>query len=118
MGINKSNVHGWHSKDFDLNELEPKFFTNSISPILNESINDMGWDLEKNKIKITAMWSIINKKNDSNIRHIHPNNFISASKMLHLLSRESQQTSHTSTSFHFSNPLALLYFTYSLILSE
>ena len=59
IGINKSNVRGWHSEDFDLNKLEPKFFTNSISSILNESINDMGWDLEKNKIKITAMWSII-----------------------------------------------------------
>ena len=38
----------------------------------------MGWDLIKNKTKITAMWSIINPKNASNMRHIHPNNFISA----------------------------------------
>ena len=38
----------------------------------------MGWDLEKNKLKITGMWSIINPKNAANSRHIHSNNFISA----------------------------------------
>ena len=78
IGITKSNSNGWHSENFDLNEQEPQFFTNSISSLLNESLNDMGWDLEKNKTKITAMWSIINSKNASNMRHIHPNNFISA----------------------------------------
>ena len=78
VGITKSNSNGWHSENFDLNEQEPRFFTNSISSLLNESLNDMGWDLEKNKTKITAMWSIINPKNASNMRHIHPNNFISA----------------------------------------
>ena len=38
----------------------------------------MGWDLNKNEIKITGMWSIFNKKTASNSRHIHPNNYISA----------------------------------------
>ena len=38
----------------------------------------MGWDLEKNKIKITGMWTIINPPGASNSRHIHSNNFISA----------------------------------------
>ena len=76
-GITKSNSDGWHSKNFDLKQQEPQFFTNSISSLLNKSLNDMGWDLEKNKTKITAMWSIINPKNASNMRHIHPNNFIS-----------------------------------------
>ena len=79
IGITKSNSNGWHSKNFDLKEQEPKFFTNSIMSILNESLSDMGWDLDKNKTKITAMWSIINPNNASNMRHIHPNNFISAS---------------------------------------
>ena len=78
VGITKSNSNGWHSENFDLNEQEPRFFTNSISSLLNESLNDMGWDLEKNKTKITSMWSIINKKNAGNTRDIHPNNFISA----------------------------------------
>ena len=77
-GITKSNSNGWHSENFDLDKQEPRFFTNAISTLLNESLNDMGWDLEKNKTKITAMWSIINSKNASNMRHIHPNNFISA----------------------------------------
>ena len=74
----KSNLAGWHSEDFNLEDEDPQFFTHSISSILNESFNDMGWNLQKNKSKITAMWSIINPKNASNARHIHPNNNISS----------------------------------------
>ena len=78
IGKNKSNLNGWHSENFNLEDEEPKFFANSISSIINESFNDMSWDLQKNKSKITAMWSIINPKNASNLRHIHPNNSISS----------------------------------------
>ena len=78
IGKIKSNLNGWHSENFNLEEEEPKFFLNSISTLINESFNDMGWDLKKSEIKITAMWSIINLKNASNARHIHPNNYISA----------------------------------------
>jgi len=74
----KSNLAGWHSKNFNLQDAEPLFFINSISAILNESLVDMGWDLKNNKLKITGMWSIINPTNASNARHIHSNNFISA----------------------------------------
>jgi len=74
----KSNIKGWHSQNFDLKADAPVFFLNSISKILNKSFFDMGWDLEKNKIKITGMWTIINPPGASNSRHIHSNNFISA----------------------------------------
>tara|TARA_B100000965_G_C19551910_1_gene740419 strand:+ start:128 stop:730 length:603 start_codon:yes stop_codon:yes gene_type:complete len=77
-GINKSNVEGWHSEYFNLELEEPRFFLNSISSNLNKVFEDMGWDLQKQKIKVTSMWSIINKKNSSNARHIHSNNYISA----------------------------------------
>ena len=40
--------------------------------------DNMGWDLAKQEVKITSMWSIINKRNASNYRHIHSNNYISA----------------------------------------
>ena len=82
VGKIKSNTNGWHSKNFNLEEDEPKFFINSISTSLNESLNDMGWNLKKSKIKITTLWSIINQKNASNARHIHPNNYISAAYYL------------------------------------
>ncbi len=74
----RSNVIGWHSQNFNLKDPEPQFFINGISPMLNESFTDMGWDLKKNEIKVTGMWSIINPTNASNARHIHSNNFISA----------------------------------------
>jgi len=78
QGITKSNLVGWHSENFDLENNEPRFFINSISSNLNKVFNDMGWDLKNQKVKITSMWSIINKKNASNSRHIHSNNCISA----------------------------------------
>ena len=74
----RSNLVGWHSKNFNLQDPEPLFFINSISPILNESLVDMGWDLKNNELKVTGMWSIINPTNASNARHIHSNNYISA----------------------------------------
>ena len=77
-GLTRSNLIGWHSKNFNLKDPEPQFFINGISLMLNQSITDMGWDLEKNELKITEMWSIINPTNSSNSRHIHSNNFISA----------------------------------------
>jgi len=77
-GLIKSNLIGWHSPSFNLKDSEPQFFINSISLMLNQSLTDMGWDLIKNELKITEMWSIINPTNSSNSRHIHSNNYISA----------------------------------------
>jgi len=77
-GFTKSNVFGWHSEDFDLENELPKYFINSILTSLNQAFEDMGWDIKNQEVKITSMWSIINKKNASNARHIHSNNYISA----------------------------------------
>ena len=77
-GINRSNLLGWHSKDFDPELEQPRFFINSISPQLNSVLTDMGWNIKNQEVKITGMWAIINKKNASNSMHIHSNNYISA----------------------------------------
>ncbi len=77
-GIAKSNLSGWHSPYFQLEKDEPRFFVNSIATSLNEVFQDMGWNLKDQETKITSMWSIINKQNASNARHIHTNNYISA----------------------------------------
>ena len=77
-GLKKSNFLGWHSKDFNLEDNEPRKFLQAIKSNLNQSILDMGWDTNKNEIKITSMWSIINSNKASNHRHIHANNYISA----------------------------------------
>ena len=77
-GINRSNLLGWHSKNFDLELEQPRSFVNSISPQLNSVFTDMGWDIKKQEVKITGMWAVINKKNSSNTMHIHSNNYISA----------------------------------------
>ena len=73
------------------NELEPvpiiklsKFllcgieFINLISLNINNVLNDMNWDISKQKTKIAAMWAIINIGGASNSRHHHGNSDISA----------------------------------------
>ena len=77
-GINKSNVKGWHSKDFNLQEKEPKNFINFVSPYIEKVIIDMNWDREKQSVKISNMWSIINTGGSKNSRHQHGNSTISA----------------------------------------
>ena len=75
----KSNRGGWHSNNFNMQDEPPKKFFNSIKNFLEEIItNDMGWKYEASKVKITAMWSIINQKNSFNIQHNHPGNYFSA----------------------------------------
>jgi len=78
IGSKRSNVFGWHSEDFDLEDETTKFFINSIKSNIKKTIDDMCWDSEKSQTKITSMWAIINKKGASNARHTHPNSYLSA----------------------------------------
>ncbi len=77
-GVKKSNVLGWHSNVFNMNDKEPKNFINLISPYINQMLIDMDWDLSKQSTKISSMWSIINKGGASNSKHHHGNSSISA----------------------------------------
>ena len=77
-GIIKSNFNGWHSKNFNLKEGTPAKFISSISNNINTALNDMGWDLTSQFIKITNMWSIINEEGALNQKHHHSNSDISA----------------------------------------
>ena len=77
VGINKSNIKGWHSKDFDLQEDTPKKFINFILPSIEKVILDMNWEKQKQKININNMWAIINTGGAANLRHQHGNSTIS-----------------------------------------
>ena len=70
-GIVKSNFNGWHSKNFNLKDNIPAKFITSIGKNINTALNDMGWDLESQFIKITNMWSIINEEGAFNQKHHH-----------------------------------------------
>ena len=37
-----------------------------------------GWKYDPNNVRLTEMWAIINKKNNLNTAHTHPNNYLSA----------------------------------------
>ena len=78
IGLAKSNMHGWHSKEFILKDSIPILYVNAIMPVINEVMNDMMWDIKKQSVKISNMWAIINNKASSNARHIHGNTFMSA----------------------------------------
>ena len=76
-GISKSNLKGWHSKDFSLQENEPKNFISFISPSIEKVMTDMNWEKNKQTIKISNMWAIINTGGSANLRHQHGNSTIS-----------------------------------------
>tara|TARA_B100000989_G_scaffold293035_1_gene269840 strand:+ start:5579 stop:6181 length:603 start_codon:yes stop_codon:yes gene_type:complete len=76
-GINKSNVKGWHSKDFELNDDEPQKFIKFISNSIEQVMTDMKWEKNKQSVKINNMWAIINTGGSANLRHQHGNSTIS-----------------------------------------
>ncbi len=77
VGINKSNVKGWHSNDFDLKDKEPQNFIKFILPSIEQVMNDMSWEKQKQTAKINNMWAIINTGGSANLRHQHGNSTIS-----------------------------------------
>ena len=77
-GVLKSNFKGWHSKNFDMKDKEPKNFIEEIKININAAIKDMGWDLQTQEVKISNMWAIINKKGSLNQKHHHSNSDLSA----------------------------------------
>ena len=76
-GITKSNIKGWHSKNFNLKDTEPKKFISAILPSIEKVMIDMNWDRVKQSVKINNMWSIINIGGAANLRHQHGNSTIS-----------------------------------------
>ena len=79
-GLARSNQGGWHSKPFDLkNKDKPpfKFFTD-IQKYVADVFKEYGWHYTPGKVNLTEMWAIINKKNNFNLEHTHPNNYLSA----------------------------------------
>ena len=77
LGIIKSNVKGWHSKDFDLKEEDPQNFIAFILPAIEQVMTDMNWERKKQTVKIDNMWAIINIGGSANLRHQHGNSTIS-----------------------------------------
>ena len=77
QGISKSNIKGWHSKDFNMQENEPKNFIKFILPAIEQVITDMNWEKQKQSININNMWAIINIGGAANHRHQHSNCTIS-----------------------------------------
>ena len=77
IGVSKSNVKGWHSTDFDLNEKDPQTFISFILPAIEKVMTDMNWDKEKQIAKINNMWAIVNTGGSANLRHQHGNSTIS-----------------------------------------
>ena len=77
IGISKSNIKGWHSKDFDLNDKDPQNFIKFILPAIEQVMDDMSWEKQKQTANINNMWAIINTGGSANLRHQHGNSTIS-----------------------------------------
>tara|TARA_Y200000002_G_scaffold383013_1_gene402600 strand:+ start:194 stop:808 length:615 start_codon:yes stop_codon:yes gene_type:complete len=80
-GLDLSNSGGgWHSPYFEISKIDVlKKFVSKIFPFIFEiTTKEYGWNCTPEKIRITGMWSVINKKNSYNLRHFHPNCNLSA----------------------------------------
>ena len=67
IGINKSNVKGWHSKNFVLERDHPQKVISFILPAIEQVMIDMNWEKEKQLVKIDNMWAIINTGGAANL---------------------------------------------------
>ena len=79
-GTIKSNKGGWHSKNFKLNDknsIQFKFAL-ELQKYISKTFQTLGWKTENQNIRVKEIWAIINKKNDFNVVHTHPNSFLSA----------------------------------------
>jgi len=79
-GIKRSNKGGWHSKNFNLsdkNSIQLKFAL-KLQPYIIKTFENFGWKIKDKNIRISEMWAIINKKDDFNVVHTHPNCYLSA----------------------------------------
>jgi len=79
-GLKKSNKGGWHSNFFNLgikNSIQHKF-TLEIQKYIIDVFQNYGWRTKNVPVKISEMWAIINKKEDFNVLHSHPNCLLSA----------------------------------------
>ena len=72
-GLKLSNEKGWHSDYFDFSKAEVlKKFVSKIYPFLFEiTTQRYGWDVTPEKIRIAAMWSIINNKGSHTVSYTH-----------------------------------------------
>lgn len=80
IGTNKSNKGGWHSKNFKLNDknsIQFKFAL-ELQKYIFQTFQALGWKTENQNIRVKEMWAIINKKDNFNVVHTHPNSFLSA----------------------------------------
>ena len=79
-GLDRTNVNGWHSQNFNLkdkNSIQYKFLI-SMKEYIFDVFDKYGWDIDPKKIVCTEMWAIINKKDSFNLIHTHPNSYLSA----------------------------------------
>ena len=79
-GLKRSNKGGWHSQNFlltDINSIQYKFGVKLHEYIIN-TFQNFGWKVENKNIRISEMWAIINKKDDFNVLHTHPNCYLSS----------------------------------------
>ena len=79
-GLKRSNKGGWHSKFFPLGidgTIQNEFALITQKYIANV-FHNYGWKTKDVPIRISEMWAIINKSDDFNVIHTHPNSYLSA----------------------------------------
>jgi uncharacterized protein (TIGR02466 family) len=80
LGLERSNKGGWHSKNFELTVKDSiqKRFALKVQEYILDVFQSCGWKTENQNIRIKEMWAIINKRDNFNVLHTHPNCYLSA----------------------------------------
>lgn len=79
-GLQISNKGGWHSPYFEIskNKILIQFLEKIRNYLFDIISKEYGWKYDLPKIKIDGMWAIVNKEGSFNIKHNHPNCYLSA----------------------------------------
>jgi len=79
-GAQRSNVGGWHSKNFKIEKdnVAHNFIKSIHEHVKEVMVDGFGWKYTPEKVGVTEIWAIINKKNSFNQIHNHPNTYLSA----------------------------------------
>lgn len=77
VGIQKSNILGWHSSENDrlIQNIAFKPVYDNIGQALKMILDSLGY--AGLRLKLANAWVIVNPKNASNIRHTHPRSYFS-----------------------------------------
>jgi uncharacterized protein (TIGR02466 family) len=101
-GKQVSNVGGWQSKDLNSDSIREYTHLYNMVNILQKSIDNISTQIDPTlKMYINILWMNVNKKNDSNTPHYHPNSAFSGVLYIQCDSSSNIEFTHDTLMEHY-----------------